>query len=71
MWFIFSARVSKRIIELKWKGESSEYLAILNLEDRFGEIPVDFTLYASDLLTNEIVKIEKYSKLESYPLSLN
>jgi cyclomaltodextrinase len=66
---LFSAReLAKGIIELKWKGESSEYLAILNLEDRFGEIPVDFTLYASDLLTNEIVKIEKIFKIRKLPL---
>jgi len=66
---LFTVReLAKGIIELKWKGESSEYLAILNLEDRFGEIPVDFTLYASDLLTNEIVKIEKIFKIRKLPL---
>jgi glycosidase len=60
--------ISKGIVKIEWSGYDSEYIAILNLEDRYGEIPVDFNLYATDLLTNEIFSIDKIFKIRKLPL---
>lgn len=60
--------ISKGIVKIEWSGYDSEYIAILNLEDRYGEIPVDFNLYATDLLTNEIFSIDRIFKIRKLPL---
>jgi len=65
----FSIReLSKGIIMIKWSGDEDEYIIILNLEDRYGKIPVDFTLYGSDLITNEIVSIKSYFVISKLPI---
>jgi len=66
---LFSIReLSEGIVELRWKGRRREYLSILNLDDKFGEIPVDLKLYASDLLSDQIIRIDKSFKISKSPL---
>ncbi|POZ88059.1 MULTISPECIES: alpha-amylase family glycosyl hydrolase [Petrotoga] len=65
----FSIReLSKGIIMIKWSGDQDEYITILNLEDRYGKVPVDFTLYGTDLITNEIVSIQSYFVISKLPI---
>jgi len=60
--------LAKGIIMLKWTGDDDEYIAILNLEDRYGKIPVDLTLYGTDLITNEIISIQDYFIISKLPI---
>jgi hypothetical protein len=53
---------------IKWSGNEDEYITILNLEDRYGKIPVDFTLYGTDLITNEIVSIQYSFVISKLPI---
>jgi glycosidase len=65
----FSIReLSEGIIMIKWSGDKDEYITILNLEDRYGKIPVDFTLYGTDLITNEIVSIQYFFVISKLPI---
>lgn len=60
--------ISKGILEIIWTNEEKEYITILNLEDRYGEIPVDFSVYGIDLLSNEIISIDKKFTIRKSPL---
>ncbi|MCX7923236.1 MAG: alpha-amylase family glycosyl hydrolase [Clostridia bacterium] len=58
----------KGLVKILWKGENDEYVSILNLEDRYGDIEVDFELSGKELLTGCCKEISTRYVIEKHPV---
>jgi glycosidase len=60
--------VKKGIVEIKWTGEKYDYLIILNLEEKYGDIFLNSFYEGYDMIGKEKVQLNKKYKLKKEPL---
>lgn len=56
------------VVKIHWTGISGQYIVLVNLENKFGDIPIDFECEGTDLLTGEHRVLSKIYKIEKVPL---
>jgi hypothetical protein len=64
----YSTEITRGVVKIDWVGPSASYSAILNLENRFGQIPVNFRLVGQDLLSGQPCDIANKFRIPSHPL---
>lgn len=60
--------VTKGVVRLTWVGKEDRIVAIVNLENRYGRVPVDFAVSGKDLLTGEPKLIQGRYCIEREPV---
>jgi cyclomaltodextrinase len=60
--------LTRGVVRLAWSGGDASYLAILNLEDRAGEIELPESIRGQELLTGKPVSIGPRYQIEKEPL---
>ena len=59
--------IGRGIVRITWEGEKNKYISIINLEDRYGEIDIDFECTGKELLTSECKTLCRNYKIEKLP----
>lgn len=60
--------IIKGVVEIRWKCKDNEYISIINLENKFGDIELDFTHNGLEMLSREEVRISKVCKINKLPI---
>ncbi len=63
--------ISKGIVKLTWSNKSEKYMAILNLEDKYGKVDPCVTHEGVELISGEKIKIDNDMKISKTPLIMN
>jgi glycosidase len=64
----YPTEITRGVVKIDWVGPTASYSAILNLENRFGQIPINFRLVGEDLLTGRPCDIADKLRIPSRPL---
>ena len=59
------------IVRLEWSGDGKSYTAIVNLEDKYGDIPVPGTIRGRELLSGSDVRIDHTLRISKEPLLIS
>lgn len=62
------AECTRGVVRLRWTGGAESYTAILNLEDRHGEVELTEPIAGHDLLTGAPVSLERLYSIGKEPL---
>lgn len=60
--------ITEGVVKLTWIGREDRIVAIVNLENRYGQVPVDLVLSGKDLLTREAKLIQGMYCIEKEPV---
>ena len=60
--------ISRGLVELRWTGGTHSYRAILNLEDRYGQLPLPEPVAGSDMLTDKPVDMRGELRISKEPI---
>lgn len=68
--FLKIKELKKGVVLLEWENKKFKYIFILNLEDKFGEINLDYSYSGEDLINNKNVIIEKTLSITKEPIAI-
>ncbi len=64
------SQITRGVVRIDWRGESTACAMILNLENRFGDVTVPWSLSGRDVLSGKRVEINRYYTIQQRPLML-
>lgn len=64
------AEITKGVVRIDWRGGGKAFAAIVNLENRYGSIPIPWRLKGHDLFTKEEVSLQKDLQIPTNPVLL-
>lgn len=56
------------IVKIDWRGKNEHYMAILNLDDKFGEVEVNLDVSGIEVLNRKKIEIKNFLKISKEPL---
>lgn len=62
------AEIAMGVIKIEWHGKRDKYSAILNLEERFGDIDIDFEINGFEVSTHRRKTFKEFMILERDPI---
>ena len=63
-----AVEIASGLVRVTWAGEDERYVAILNLEDRFGEIDLPESIKGQELLTGKPIELAGRYQISKDPL---
>ncbi len=64
------SEVTRGVVRIDWRGGGKAFTGIFNLENRFGGVPIPWTLEGRDLLTGDTVSIADVYEIAARPILL-